>query len=237
MGHRAESGSGQRGRSDAELHRQQQQQRAVLRAAGGQRHRHPDLHACRQRDRVSDGDRADSRQRRRTQRRYRHQRTADLRDLRHRGQRRAGLHEGRESDRERRCRRAVHPRMGHRDQCGPGQRGWPGSQLHRQQRQQRAVLRTAGDRRQRDVDLHTCGRSHWLRHGDRAGSRQRWRRQQRRRYQRCADVYHRGHGGQRRAELHEGRGSERARRRRRPVRPRMGHRARVRVRPTRSVRR
>ena len=53
--------------------------------------------------------------------------------------------------------RAVRHRLGHRDQRRPGQRGWPGAELHRQQQQQRAVLRAAGDRRQRHADLHAGG--------------------------------------------------------------------------------
>ena len=78
LGHRHQRGSGQRSRSGPELHRQQQQQRAVRRAAGGRGERHADLHAGRERERVGDRDRAASRQRRRGQRRRRHQRGADL---------------------------------------------------------------------------------------------------------------------------------------------------------------
>ncbi len=136
---------GRRSRPDAQLHRQQQQQRAVLGAAGRRRERHADLHAAANANGFAtvtvqahdNGGTANGGV---------DTSAAQTFTITCRRQPCAELHQGRQPDRARGCRRADRHGLGDGDQRRRRQRSRPGAELHRQQQQQRAVLRPAGDR-------------------------------------------------------------------------------------------
>ena len=161
--------------------------RADLHAGGGhvrERHDHADAVGRRR-----DGER-----------RRGHVGAADVPHHGHQRQRRAELHQGRRSDRARGRGRADGGRLGDGDQRRP-ERKQPDAHVrdHRQHQSRALLVRSCGQRGDRQPDLHAGAER--LRHGDDHAADYGQRRDGERRRGRVADadVRHQRHGGQRRA--------------------------------------